>query len=261
MKKIIFTLMLLISLASFGASNKLLLATTTSVRDSGLLDYILPNFERESGIDVKFVAVGTGRALKMGEDGEVDALLVHAKTSELKFMKAGHGVDRVQFMHNFFIVVGPKDGKNFKDLDDALNQINKNNAYKFISRGDDSGTNKKELSLWKNRGIVPNKNWYISSGNGMAATLKIASEKGYYTLTDMSTYLHLKDKLNLDIKVDNDKNLINEYSIITINPDKNKMIHYKNAKIFMNWITSKETKKLISTYGVEEFKMPLFIVE
>jgi ABC-type tungstate transport system permease subunit len=195
MKKIIFTLMLLISLASFGASNKLLLATTTSVRDSGLLDYILPNFERESGIDVKFVAVGTGRALKMGEDGEVDALLVHAKTSELKFMKAGHGV------------------------------------------------------------------WYISSGNGMAATLKIASEKGYYTLTDMSTYLHLKDKLNLDIKVDNDKNLINEYSIITINPDKNKMIHYENAKIFMNWITSKETKKLISTYGVEEFKMPLFIVE
>lgn len=260
MKKTIFILMLLISLASFGASNQLLLATTTSVRDSGLLDYILPNFEKETGIDVKYVAVGTGRALKMGEDGEVDALLVHAKTSELNFIKAGHGIDRVQFMHNFFIVVGPEDGKEFKNLDDALNQINKN-KYKFVSRGDDSGTNKKEISLWKNEGIDTDKDWYISSGNGMAATLKIASEKGYYTLTDMSTYLHLKDKLDLEIKVDNDKNLINEYSVITINSDKNKMIHYENAKIFMNWITSKETKKLISRYGIEEFKMPLFTVE
>lgn len=260
MKKIIFTLLLLISLASFGASDQLLLATTTSVRDSGLLDYVLPEFEKETGINVKFVAVGTGRALKMGEDGEVDALLVHAKTSELKFIKAGHGIDRVQFMHNFFIVVGPEDGKEFKNLHDALNQIDKN-KYKFVSRGDDSGTNKKEISLWKNEGINTDKDWYMSSGNGMAATLKIASEKGCYTLTDMSTYLHLKDKLNLDIKVNNDQNLINEYSVITINPDKNKMINYKNAKIFMNWITSKETKKLISTYGVEEFKMPLFIVE
>ncbi|WP_037029890.1 substrate-binding domain-containing protein [Psychrilyobacter atlanticus] len=260
MKKIIFTLMLLISLTSFGASDQLLLATTTSVRDSGLLDYILPEFEKETGIDVKFVAVGTGRALKMGEDGEVDALLVHAKTSELKFIKAGHGIDRVQFMHNFFIVVGPEDGNKFKNLNDALNKIDKN-KYKFVSRGDDSGTNKKEISLWKNENINTDKDWYMSSGNGMAATLKIASEKGCYTLTDMSTYLHLKDKLNLDIKVNNDQNLINEYSVITINPDKNKMINYKNAKIFMNWITSKETKKLISTYGVEEFKMPLFIVE
>jgi len=260
MKRIIFTLLLLISIASFGASDQLLLATTTSVRDSGLLDYVLPEFEKETGIDVKFVAVGTGRALKMGEDGEVDALLVHAKTSELKFIKEGHGIDRVQFMHNFFIVVGPEDGKEFKNLDDALNKID-TNKYKFVSRGDDSGTNKKEISLWKNEGINTDKDWYMSSGNGMAATLKIASEKGCYTLTDMSTYLHLKDKLNLDIKVNNDQNLINEYSVITINPDKNKMINYKNAKIFMNWITSKETKKLISTYGVEEFKMPLFIVE
>ncbi len=260
MKKIIFILTLLISLSSFGASNQLLLATTTSVRDSGLLDYVLPKFEKETGIDVKFVAVGTGRALKMGEDGEVDALLVHAKTSELKFIKDGHGIDRVQFMHNFFIVVGPKDGREFKDLDNALNQINKN-QYNFISRGDDSGTNKKEISLWKNEGIDTDKDWYISSGNGMAATLKIASEKRYYTLTDMSTYLHLKDKLDLDIKVDNDQSLINEYSVMTINPNKNKMIHYDNAKIFMNWIASKETKKLISTYGVKEFNVPLFIVE
>lgn len=260
MKKIIFTLLLLISIASFGASDQLLLATTTSVRDSGLLDYILPGFEKETGIDVKYVAVGTGRALKMGEDGEVDALLVHAKTSELKFIKEGHGIDRVQFMHNFFIVVGPEDGKEFKNLHDALTQIDKNN-YNFVSRGDDSGTNKKEISLWKNEDINTDTDWYVSSGNGMAATLKIASEKGYYTLTDMSTYLHLKDKLNLDIKVNNDQNLINEYSVMTINPDKNDMINYKNAKIFMNWITSDETKELISTYGVEEFKMPLFIVE
>ncbi|MGB6127317.1 MAG: substrate-binding domain-containing protein [Psychrilyobacter sp.] len=260
MKKLIFTLLLLISIASFGASDQLLLATTTSVRDSGLLDYILPGFEKETGIDVKYVAVGTGRALKMGEDGEVDALLVHAKTSELKFIKEGHGRDRIQFMHNFFIVVGPEDGKEFKNLHDALTQIDKNN-YNFVTRGDDSGTNKKEISLWKNEDINTDTDWYVSSGNGMAATLKIASEKGYYTLTDMSTYLHLKDKLNLDIKVNNDQNLINEYSVMTINPDKNDMINYKNAKIFMNWITSDETKELISTYGVEEFKMPLFIVE
>ncbi len=260
MKKIIFTLLLLISIASFGASDKLMLATTTSVRDSGLLDYILPDFEKETGIEVKYIAVGTGRALKMGEDGEVDALLVHAKTSELKFIKEGHGIDRKQFMHNFFIVVGPQDKVEFKNLHDALNEIN-TNKYKFVSRGDDSGTNKKEISLWKNEGIKTDQDWYMSSGSGMAATLKIASEKGAYTLTDMSTYLHLKDKLNLDIKVNDDQSLINEYSVLTINPDKNKLINYKNAKIFMDWITSKETKKLISTYGVEEFKMPLFIVE
>ena len=119
----------------------------------------------------------------------------------------------------------------------------------LVHASDSFDTAKKEISLWKNEKIDTNKEWYISSGNGMAATLKIASEKGCYTLTDMSTYLHLKDKLNLDIKVDNDQNLINEYSVMTINPDKNKMINYKNAKIFMNWITSNETKKLISTYS------------
>ncbi|RUA07344.1 MAG: tungsten ABC transporter substrate-binding protein, partial [Fusobacteria bacterium] len=232
MKKKILILLFLLSVITFGATNQVLLATTTSVRDSGLLDYILPIFKEKTGITVKYVAVGTGKALKMGEDGEVDVLLVHAKTSELKFMKENHGKDRIQFMHNYFVLLGPKNGEKFKNLSDALNKINKN-GYKFISRGDDSGTNKKELSLWKSQGITPSKDWYLSSGNGMAATLNIASEKECYTLSDIATYLHLKDKLNLEIKIGNDKNLINEYSVITVNPNKNDMINYKNAKIFM----------------------------
>ena len=262
MKKrvLVLMLLLLLSVVSLGGSKQVLLATTTSVRDSGLLDYILPTFEKETGIKVKYIAVGTGRALKMGEDGEVDILLVHAKSSELKFMKEKHGKDRIQFMHNFFVVVGPKDGNKFKNLEEVLNKINNNN-YKFVSRGDDSGTNKKELNLWKEQGITPTKNWYLSSGNGMAATLNIASEKRCYTLTDIATYLHLEDKLDLEIKVGNDKSLINEYSVITINPNKNKMINYTNAKIFMEWIVSDRTKKMISTFGVKEFKRPLFIVE
>lgn len=260
MKKRILMLMLLLSVITLGASKQVLLATTTSVRDSGLLDYILPDFEEETGIKVKYVAVGTGRALKMGEDGEVDILLVHAKTSELKFMEADHGKDRIQFMHNYFVVLGPEDGNKFKNLGEALNKINSKN-YKFVSRGDDSGTNKKELQLWKEQGITPSKKWYLSSGNGMAATLNIASEKECYTLTDIATYLHLEDKLDLEIKVGNDESLINEYSVITINPDKNKMINYKNAKIFMDWIVSDKTKKLISAFGVKEFNRPLFIVE
>jgi tungstate transport system substrate-binding protein len=137
MKKIIISMILLLSITSFGKSNELMLATTTSVRDSGLLDYILPSFERETGIKVKYVVVGTGKALKMGEDGEVDVLLVHAKTSELKFIKEGHGKDRIQFMHNFFIIVGPKDGVKYSNLSDTLSTISKE-EYIFISRGDDS---------------------------------------------------------------------------------------------------------------------------
>jgi len=261
MKKIITLIMiLLLSITSFGKSNELMLATTTSVRDSGLLDYILPSFERKTGIKVKYVAVGTGKALKMGEDGEVDALLVHAKTSELKFMKEGHGKDRIQFMHNFFIIVGPKDGVKYSNLNDALNTISKE-KYIFISRGDDSGTNKKELALWKLEGIKNQGNWYLESGNGMGATLIIVNEKQGYTLTDMATYLHMKDKLDLEIKVQNDEDLKNEYSVITINPLKNKQINYENAKIFMEWITSEKTKKLISTLGKKEFGRSLFITD
>ena len=260
MKKIILILLLLLSVVSFGKSNEVMLATTTSVRDSGLLDYILPEFTKETGIRVKYIAVGTGKALKMGEDGEVDALLVHAKTSELKFMKEKHGKDRIQFMHNFFIVVGPKNGEKYRNLSDALNEISKE-KYIFISRGDDSGTNKKELSLWKKEGIKKKGNWYLESGNGMGATLVITSEKQGYTLTDMATYLHMKDKLDLEIKVENDKNLINEYSVITINPNKNSQINYENAKIFMEWITSDKTKKLISKLGKKEFGRSLFITD
>jgi len=260
MKKIILILLLLLSVVSFGKSNEVMLATTTSVRDSGLLDYILPEFTKETGIRVKYIAVGTGKALKMGEDGEVDALLVHAKTSELKFMKEKHGKDRIQFMHNFFIVVGPKNGKKYRNLSDTLNEISKE-KYIFISRGDDSGTNKKELSLWKKEGIKKKGNWYLESGNGMGATLVITSEKQGYTLTDMATYLHMKDKLDLEIKVENDKNLINEYSVITINPNKNSQINYENAKIFMEWITSDKTKKLISKLGKKEFGRSLFITD
>lgn len=261
-KKILVLLMLsLLSMVSFGAKeDQLLLATTTSVRDSGLLDYILPTFEKESGIHVKYVAVGTGRALKMGVDGEVDALLVHARASELKFMEEGNGKDRIEFMHNYFVLVGPKDQTKFTGLKDALTKVS-TEKYTFVSRGDDSGTNKKELQLWAENNIKPTSPWYLESGSGMGATLNIASEKKGYSLTDIATFLHMQDKLNLEIKVNSDESLKNIYSVITINPNKNDKINYKNAKIFMNWITSDKTKKLISTFGIKDYNKQLFITD
>ncbi|WP_202707859.1 substrate-binding domain-containing protein [Sporosalibacterium faouarense] len=248
---------------SVGDNGSIILATTTSTRDSGLLDYILPDFEEKTGIEVKVVAVGTGAALQKGRDGDADVLLVHAKPSEEQFVEEGHGLKRYDVMYNDFVIVGPKeDSANIHA--EAANDVVKGfqtiaeSESTFVSRGDDSGTHKKEKSIWENAGIQPEGSWYLSSGSGMGDTLKIADEKQAYTMTDRATYLNLKDKLNLDILVEKDEMLFNQYGVIPVNPDKNENINNGGAQEFIDWLLSEDIQKMIGEYGKDKFGMPLF---
>ncbi|NLY77034.1 MAG: extracellular solute-binding protein [Tissierellia bacterium] len=242
---------------------RLILATTTSTQDSGLLDYILPEFEKETGITVDVVAVGTGQALEMGKNGEADILLVHAKASEEEFVSEGHGLERRDVMYNDYILVGPKDDpaklkENYgNDIVGALKAIAENKAT-FVSRGDDSGTHKKELALWKETGITPEGDWYLEAGSGMGDVLAMANEELAYTISDRATYLSMKDTLDLEILVEGDENLFNQYGIIPVNPDKNDKINAEGAQKFMEWLLSDKTQELIGSFGVEEFGQPLF---
>ncbi|MCM1992542.1 substrate-binding domain-containing protein [Oceanirhabdus seepicola] len=244
-------------------SGSIILSTTTSTENSGLLDAILPDFTEKTGIDVKVVAVGTGKALTMGRDGEADVLLVHAKSSEEEFVTEGHGIERFDVMYNDFVLVGSKDDKaNLKELspDDIVKALSiiKEDKHKFITRGDDSGTHKKELSFWKSNNITPEGDWYVSTGQGMGATLNVANEQLGYTLTDRATYLSMKENLDLEIIVEGDENLFNQYGVIQVNPDKNEKINADSAKQFIDWILSEETQKLIGEFGVEKFGQNLF---
>lgn len=239
------------------------LGTTTSTQDSGLLDYLLPIFEKDTGIKVKVVAKGTGEALKLGQNGDVDSLLVHAKAQELQFINAGYGTERIEIMYNDFIIVGPKDDpakikeKAPKDAAAAFKLISSSKAN-FISRGDNSGTNTKELSIWKSAGITPSGAWYISAGKGMGAVLQMADEKKAYTLSDRATYLSMKDKLGLIIVTEKGSSLLNQYSIVKINPAKNK-IKTAEADEFLKWMTSDKGQKLIGEYGVNKYGQQLFV--
>ncbi len=248
----------------------IILSTTTSTQDSGLLDYLLPKFEEDTGIEVKVVAVGTGKALQMGKDGDADVLLVHAKESEEEFVEEGYGLGRDDVMYNDFILVGPKDDplelktKSPDNILEGLKTIAEKEA-KFVSRGDDSGTHKKELKIWKEANIDPEGNeWYISAGSGMADVLKIANEKNAYTITDRATYLSMKDTLELETIIEGDENLFNQYGVIVVNPekmaqDKKDRINVEGAKKFKEWLLSDDVQKLIGEYGKEEFGMPLFV--
>ena len=231
--------------------NSLILATTTSVYDSGLLDLILPDFEEENNCNVKVIAVGTGEAIKMGEKGDSDNLIVHSPKDEEKFMNEGYGLKRDTFMYNYFLIVGPKsdpaDVKDKKSLKDALLKVAQNG--KFLSRGDDSGTNKKELKLWSEVGVKPEGKNYIESGQGMGDTLAIANDTDAYTLTDAATYASLKKNLgNLEIYFEDGDELLNQYSVITINNKENKRANKEMAEKFYNWIISKKTKKKIESF-------------
>ena len=247
-----------------GSEKTIVLATTTSTQDSGLLDYLLPEFKKDTGIDVKVVAKGTGEALKLGESGDADVLMVHAKAKEEEFVKAGFGTERIEFMYNDFILVGPsKDGLDLKkeapnDIEKAFKLIADKKA-EFISRGDESGTDTKEKGIWKAMNIVPASPWYIEAGKGMGAVLQMADEKNAYTLSDRATYLSMKDKLELQILVENDKKLYNQYSVIRLNYEKLGIKNKDGAEEFIKWITSDKALELIKNFGVEKYGQPLFI--
>ncbi len=241
----------------------IILATTTSTENSGLLDYVIPVFEEKTGIEVKVVAVGTGKALQMGRDGEADVLLVHAKQREISFVEEGHGTERFEVMYNDFIIIGPKSdpanllNKAKADIVAGFKLINEG-KFDFVSRGDDSGTHTKEKNLWIEAGIEPSGDWYISAGRGMGDVIQMADEKEAYTLTDRATFLALSDTIDLVVLLEGDSKLFNQYGIIPINPDKNEAINHGGAMEFVNWILSDESQELIAGFGVEEFGQALF---
>jgi len=268
MKKLFaVALIICLALTSFVGCKKenqtLILATTTSTQNSGLLDHIIPGFEKETGIDVDVIAVGTGAALQMGRDGEADVLLVHAKSSEEEFIAEGHGLKRSDVMYNDFVIVGPADDPaGLKVIKDDVSK-----AYEtlltleatFVSRGDDSGTHKKEKSIWTNAGLEPSGDWYVEVGKGMGDTLTMADEMNAYTMTDRATYLSMKENLGLDIVIEGDVSLFNQYGVIPVDPDKNDMINSDEANQFIKWLLNEETQKMIGEFGIEEFGQPLFI--
>ena len=240
----------------------LILATTTSTQDSGLLDVLVPMFEEQTGYTVQTVAVGTGEALKMGEEGNADVLLVHAPSSEVTFMDGGNGQDRFLVMHNDFIIVGPaEDPAGIKGLEpkDAFIAIY-NASAPFVSRGDDSGTHKKEVSFWTKAELDPaGQAWFFETGQGMGASLTVASEKQAYILTDRATYLANKDNLQLEILLEGNNALLNVYHVITVNPTKSDKINYEGALAFANFMVAPETQAVIGEFGIEKFGQPLFI--
>lgn len=227
------------------------MATTTSTDNSGLLKYLLPKYEAKCGCQVHYTAVGTGNAIALGENGDVDMIMVHARAAEDKFVSEGHGVNRRDLMYNDFVIVGPHADpagiRGTKDVDAALKKLKAANAV-FVSRGDDSGTHKKELALWKKAGVDPKGPHYLSIGQGMGQTLTVAGEKQGYTLTDRATYATYKDKTGLEIMVEGAKNLLNPYGVIAVNPKQYPGVNYKGAMHFIDWLTSQEGQGAIASY-------------
>lgn len=241
----------------------IILSTTTSTENSGLLAYILPDFTEKTGIEVKVVAVGTGKALQMGRDGEADVLLVHAKPSEEEFVADGHGIERFDVMYNDFVIIGPDaDPADLRssgtEVVPSFEKIAKQEAT-FVSRGDDSGTHKKEKSLWAAADITPEGDYYVSAGKGMGDVIQMAEELQAYTMSDRATYLSMSENIDLKVVVEGDPILFNQYGVIAVNPDKNDQINHAGANAFIEWLLSAETQEMISGFGVEKFGQPLFV--
>ena len=268
--KIIATLMIAALIVVFGGTSlfaapkqkNIILATTTSTQDSGLLDVLIPIFEKQTGYFVKTIAVGSGQAMKMGEKGEADVMLVHSPDAEKKFIADGFGVNRQLIMHNDFIIVGPGTDpakvKGVKSSAEAMKMIAKAESL-FLSRGDNSGTHAKEKTLWKKAEITPaGQKWYQETGLGMGQTLNVAAEKKGYTLADRGTYLALKKNLGLDILVEGDAALLNIYHVIEVNSTKWPKANADGAKAFAAFMVSKNTQDIIKTFGVDKFGSPLF---
>lgn len=268
-KWLVLTVAFLILLSLVGCANKnpkpaadVILATTTSTQDSGLLDVLIPEFEKQSGYKIKTIAVGSGAALAMGEKGEADVLLVHSPADEKKLVDSGVGINYQLVMHNDFIIIGPKDDpakiSGSKTSSEALKKIAESGSM-FISRGDNSGTHKKELGLWKSAEITPKAGaTYQETGQGMGQTLGVAEQKSGYTLTDRATYLAQKKNLSLVILVEGEKSLLNIYHVMQVNPEKFTNINAKGAQAFVEFMVSPDTQKKIATFGVDEYGQQLF---
>ena len=266
MGKQIFVLLIaslfLLSCNTDTKTTDLLLVSTTSTQDSGLLDILLPAFTAKTGYNVQLVAVGSGQALKIGEQGNADVILLHSPAAEKEFIANGFGIDRRLVMHNDFVIVGPSSDpaslRTQPTLADSFKAIF-SSASTFVSRGDESGTHIKELALWKNAGLDPaGQAWYLETGQGQGATLSIASEKSGYAITDRGTFLAYKSNVDLEILFEGDPVLLNVYHVITINPEKWSNVNLAGAKAFADFVTSPEGQKIIGEFGVEQFGEPLF---
>ena len=242
----------MLAVSAHAAGKDIKMATTTSTDNSGLLKYLLPKYEAKCGCKVRYTAVGTGNAIKLGENGDVDMLMVHARAAEDKFVAEGYGVNRRDLMHNDFVIVGPHADpagiRGEKDPNAALKKL-KGAGATFVSRGDDSGTHKKELALWKDAGMDPKGPGYLSIGQGMGQTLTVAGEKQAYTLTDRATYATYKDKTGLEIMVEGAPKLLNPYGVIAVNPKKYPGVNYDGAMAFIDWLTSDEGQKAIAAFA------------
>jgi tungstate transport system substrate-binding protein len=241
---------------------RLRLATTTSTEDTGILPVLNAPFEKMMNIKVDVISVGTGKALELGVRGDVDVVLVHARDSEDKFVAGGSGINRRDVMCNDFIIIGPEDDpakiKGMTDAQEALKKIARAKAS-FISRGDDSGTHKKELKIWEKAGIKPRGRWYIETGQGMGPVLNMANEKQSYALSDRGTYLAFRGKIGLKILCEGDPILNNPYGVIAVNPSRFPHAKYIYAMAYIGWLTSPEGQKIIREFGKDKFGQPLFI--
>ena len=249
--------LLLFSLSAFSANeagSRLRLATTTSTANSGLMDYLLPEFRKDSDIEVQVIAVGTGKALRLGREGDVDIVLVHARDAEQKFIDAGYGVERFGVMYNDFVLIGPKEDPahiaSSQSVTEALKKI-RTSRSPFISRGDDSGTHKKEIFLWSMINYSPDGDWYKSVGQGMGKVIQIANELGAYTMTDRGTWLAYMSKSNLALLYQGDPPLFNPYGIIAISPEKHAHTNYAGASSLINWLISQKGQRMIGEFKVK----------
>lgn len=242
----------------------IILATTTSTQDSGLLDEILPMFTDATGYEVDVIAVGSGEAMKMGENGEADVLLVHSPASEKEFVANGHGPERFDVMYNDYVVLGPNSDplaiaeKAPEKAQEALKAIYDAQNTPFISRADDSGTHKKELSIWEKLTLTPAGDWYVESGKGMGDVITMTNEMLGYTISDRATWLNMADGTDLKIVTEGDKDLFNQYGVIVVDPGKSDKINADGALAFQTWILSAETQKIIGEFGAVEYGQALF---
>ena len=248
---VLAVLVIMVFTSNCHALERIRMATTTSTDNSGLLEVIIPPFEKMYNVALDIIAVGTGKAIKLGEKGDVDLILVHAPDAEKKFVKEGYGINRRSVMHNDFVILGPANDpakiKDEKNANKAFKKISQSKSL-FISRGDDSGTHKKEKSIWKKTGVMPQGKWYLEAGQGMGTVLQMAHEKMAYTLSDRGTYLAYKTKIDLVIISEGDPDLYNPYGVIAVNPVKHPHVKYIKAMALIGWLTSPECQQMIAQF-------------